>query len=83
MLSSCANPACRAPFQYLREGRLYRFELSATKNGAPIAGKKPLRKLEHFWLCGRCAAEMILEVQQQNVVVVHRKNPEIRRAAAS
>jgi hypothetical protein len=84
MLSTCANPACQASFQYFREGRLYRFELSPTANGTSMAGdNKPPRKVEHFWLCGRCAAIMTLALHQQKVVVVRRDQPEFYRAVAS
>jgi hypothetical protein len=41
-------------------------------------------KLEHFWLCGRCAATMTLELQhEQDVVVVSRRDHEFHRATAS
>lgn len=85
MISSCANPACRAPFQYLRDGRLYRFELTQPATGPHLAGgKEPGHKLEHFWLCGRCAPTMTLELEHRHkVVVVYHKNSETRRAAAS
>ncbi len=81
MLSKCANPACGAPFQYLREGKLFKFEMTPSGDAS---GKKPARKVEHFWLCGSCAATMTLALEhQQNVVVVPLKYAYGRRAAAS
>ena len=85
MLSKCANPACGTPFQYLREGRLFKFEVSSSLPAGPhiIAGaSKPARKIEHFWLCGRCAATMTLTLKQQREVVVMQRW-QSRQAAAS
>jgi hypothetical protein len=86
MLSKCANPACGTPFQYLREGRLFKFELGWPGAATPhlVRDKKPARKVEHYWLCGRCAATMTLALErQQNVIVVPLKHTQTRRAAAS
>jgi len=84
MLSKCANPACAMPFQYLREGQLYRFEMQEPFSGfdAPSASKRAPGKLEHFWLCGRCAAYLTLRLGHAcQVEVVPRKDS--RRAVAS
>ncbi len=82
MLSTCANPTCRAPFQYLREGRLFKFELAS---GPELVGSRKFpRKIEHFWLCGQCAGKMTLALQDQtHVIVVPRRDYQFRRAAAS
>ncbi len=79
MLSKCANPACDAPFHYLREGKLFQFDLAS-----PVAGeaKKPPRRIERFWLCGRCAETMTVAFERsRGLVVVPLKH--VRRAAAS
>jgi hypothetical protein len=79
MLAKCANPACTVPFLYLREGKLYQIETqtesrsgtqeqnhrAATKNE-----RKPARRLEFFWLCGRCARKMTLSFDRGGGVVV-------------
>lgn len=87
MLSKCANPVCAAPFHYFREGKLYQFEINLSTEGdlSPQPEvRKPVRKVEHFWLCGRCAASMKLTLEGQRKVIVVPFNPqEIRRAAAS
>lgn len=87
MLSKCANPTCGSTFHYFREGKLYQFEinLSTEDDLNPQQGvRKPVRKVEHFWLCGRCAASMSLALEgQRKVVVVPFNSPEMRRAAAS
>src|SRR5262249_29294698 len=66
MVSKCANPACGIPLRYLRDGRLFQFEVKAL---TPIAGdavarsgkKTVSRQVWHYWLCGQCSASMTLE----------------------
>lgn len=79
MLAKCANPSCNTPFLYLREGRLYQMEVGADaplKTPAPnnppgsAANRRPLRRLEFFWLCGRCAPQMTLAFTRGHGVVV-------------
>jgi hypothetical protein len=79
MLAKCANPACTAPFLYLREGKLYQIETRTeipSKAGEQIQGatakgeRKPARRLEFFWLCGRCARQMTLAFDRGRGVVV-------------
>jgi hypothetical protein len=74
----------------MREGRLFKFEvrtseaegLSVTSNGAS-AHESP-RKIEHFWLCGRCAGNWTLALEHhRHVVVVPLKSYQKRRAIAS
>ena len=53
MVSQCANPQCRAPFLYFRDGKLvvrrYRTQTIAREH------------VELFWFCGRCANQATLE----------------------
>lgn len=57
MLSKCANPACSQPFRYLRDGKL--FEIERTVSPDSSAGeRKPIRRVEFFWLCGQCCREL-------------------------
>jgi hypothetical protein len=77
MLAKCANPSCSAPFLYLREGKLYQMEVvddgcagAPDNQPGPGAERKPVRRLEFFWLCGRCAAEMTLAFTRGRGVVV-------------
>src|SRR5260370_12688415 len=51
MVSQCANPNCRRELCYLRDGKIYRFVLSA-KTGS--------KRLEHFCLCRACSKHMSL-----------------------
>lgn len=66
MVSNCANPACATPLRYLRDGRLFQFEVKAlAANGADtvprLAKKTVSRQVWHYWLCGQCSASMTLE----------------------
>lgn len=64
MISKCANPACSVPFRYLRDGKLFRMEYDSAQQAHGLefgAGdKRPVRKVEHFWLCGPCSLAMTL-----------------------
>jgi hypothetical protein len=53
MVGFCVNPKCGRELRYLRDGRVYLFEV-ATSSGA--------RRAEHFWLCGKCSSTMKLNV---------------------
>jgi hypothetical protein len=76
MVSKCANPACGKPFQYLREGKLFRFKVRTSEPEARSAAGntgdagESARRLEHFWLCGRCAGDWTLALEQERQVVV-------------
>lgn len=61
MLSKCANPACTTVFQYLRDGRLFQMETGA--GSSQRVDKKTPRRIEYFWLCNRCAAELTLRYE--------------------
>ena len=75
MLSKCANPACLARLHYLHEGRIFKVEMGAV---ASDSDSSPTRRIEHFWLCERCA--QTLKVVLENGVVtthpLHRALPE-------
>jgi hypothetical protein len=64
MLSKCANPSCSALFLYLHQGKLFRMETSVgpgNEAGAnPAETRKPVRKLEYFWLCQECCRSLTL-----------------------
>ena len=62
MISKCANPECSTPFRYLRDGKLFRVDCDELNGAPPIPNDsdKLWHRVEHFWLCGRCAASMTL-----------------------
>jgi hypothetical protein len=68
MLAKCANPSCTTPFHYLRDGRLFQME---TGLGGPqtVGDKKPIHRIEYFWLCSRCANEMTVAYEPGKGVI--------------
>jgi hypothetical protein len=66
MVSHCANPICSIPLRYLREGRLYQFEVKPVQSSypSPSVHKKQARRVWHYWLCGQCASSMTLAFDQ-------------------
>ena len=81
MLSKCANPDCSTTLHYLREGKVFKVE-SEAELYLVDGGKKPARKVEHFWLCGPCSETNTLIKDKADGVKVVAK-PLSRRAAAS
>jgi hypothetical protein len=61
MVNQCANPECKRELHYLREGMIYLFALS-TPTGA--------KRIEHFWLCGRCSKSLVLMCRNQSDVQI-------------
>jgi hypothetical protein len=72
MVSKCANPQCGAAFLYLHQGKLFRMETDAGPHQDPVdpQTRKPVRRLEYFWLCDDCAAQMTLARKDGAVVTV-------------
>jgi len=60
VLKKCANPKCSAPFQYLREGRLFRLVFEVPIEGTGSSGARQVRRGERFWLCGDCSSKFTL-----------------------
>ncbi len=85
MVSHCANPRCAKPLHYLREGRIFVFDVTA---GEDSKGKRS-RRMEHYWLCGDCSRTMAMEQSIDGVKVVPRARgfvqelPMVRSAIAS
>ncbi len=70
MVSNCANPKCGVPLRYLRDGRLFQFEIRSVADAAKEEHKtgsvkrKPLRQVWHYWLCGSCSSTLTLKFDQ-------------------
>jgi hypothetical protein len=79
MVSNCANPKCGKPLHYLREGRIFVFEVPA---GIDAASGKRTRRLEHFWLCGACAQTMVVQQSAEGIHAVMRPPARFRRPMA-
>lgn len=84
MLSKCANPTCSTPLVYLREGKIFMMEQSPNPQVRPEGPVliKPGNRVEHFWLCGPCSAELTISYNRERGVIVVPKS-KARRAAAS
>jgi hypothetical protein len=65
MVNHCANPECCKPLHYLREGRVYVFDVTRTVTGN---GERTTRRMEHFWLCGACSESYLLEQVEDRTV---------------
>jgi hypothetical protein len=63
MVSNCANPQCAKPLHYLREGRIFVFDVNEQSNST---GEKKGHHLEHYWLCGACSQMFLVEHQNEN-----------------
>jgi hypothetical protein len=60
MVNQCANPSCGKPLHYLREGRIFVFDLPDPDVPVPTPGGHS-RRLQHFWLCGPCSETMVIK----------------------
>lgn len=77
MLSKCANPSCSTQLVYLREGKVFMMEHSSQPEAAPDEqGSRPkgVKRVEHFWLCGPCSANLTLASDGNHGVKVLPKN---------
>jgi len=68
MLAHCINPDCDAALRAFSEGRLFQFEVVSISVAARDDTKlpfdeKPKRQTSHFWLCGNCAAKMLVTLE--------------------
>lgn len=70
MVSHCANPKCAKPLHYLREGRIFVFDMPT--GNADAKGKR-VRHMEHYWLCGSCSQSLVMEQSQEGIRVVSRR----------
>jgi hypothetical protein len=76
MTSHCANPDCSIPLQYLRDGRLFQFEIrpespvNAHPRGVVLERRRSPRSVSHFWLCGSCSSAFTLVFDTLKGVIV-------------
>ena len=75
MVSHCSNPNCMKPLRYLREGRIYVFDLPDLRSKHGLS-----RHLEHFWLCGTCSRSFLLEQAGDKAVRIVPKASEFSSA---
>ena len=65
MVNHCANPQCCKPLHYLREGRVYVFDVTRSVAGS---NERVTRRMEPFWLCGVCSETYVLEQVEDRTV---------------
>lgn len=83
MVSKCANPDCATTFRYFHTGKLFRVEtpaITVQETWDDNTMKKPMRRLEFFWLCEDCAGKMTLGFDRGIGVSVR---PKFARSAAA
>ena len=81
MLSKCANPDCTTTLHYLREGKVFKIE---SDTPFLVGEKKPMRRVEHFWLCGPCSGTMtLINDPDYGIQLVRKGSLMMKRAAAS
>jgi hypothetical protein len=68
-VSNCANPECAKPLHYLREGRIFVFNVQDSSE--ETSGEKQTH-LEHYWLCGACSPMFVVENRSNNIRLVPR-----------
>jgi hypothetical protein len=72
MVNQCANTSCGKPLHYLREGRIFVFDVPVSDAPTTTSSKS---RLQHFWLCGRCSETFGMEqTSAQEIRVVVKKN---------
>ena len=88
MVYHCANPDCATPLRYLRDGRLFQFEVrSFSLPPAAQCGETPQksrgsRQVSRFWLCGQCSSNLTLTFEQAKAVIVT-PLPTVRQESAA
>jgi hypothetical protein len=75
MVSRCANSFCSASFRYLHEGKLFCLEVASREPHSQAS-----RDVEYFWLCGQCATQLRVAVENGRAVVLPRWIGEGRQA---
>jgi len=76
MVYRCANPDCATPLRYLRDGRLFQFDVrsfslpGATPSGETEKKGRGSRQVSRFWLCGQCSSNLTLTFEQAKAVIV-------------
>jgi hypothetical protein len=70
MLTNCANPKCAKPLHYLREGRIFVFNVQ--DSSVKTSGEKQSHHLEHYWLCGACSQMFVVEHLSDDIRLIPR-----------
>jgi hypothetical protein len=82
MINQCANPSCSKTLHYLREGRVFVFDLPDPDVPVPAPGGRA-RRLHHFWLCGSCSETMVLKQTDEMQVKIAVKSVKVAAGSRS
>jgi uncharacterized protein YcsI (UPF0317 family) len=82
MVNQCANPSCSNQLHYLREGRIFVFDLPDPDVPVPAPGGHA-RRLQHFWLCGSCSQTMVMEQTSETQIRVALKSSRVEAGAVA
>jgi hypothetical protein len=87
MTSHCANPECATPLRYLRDGRIFQFEirpgLVKATDDKQVSVAEKVRRVSHFWLCGRCATNLTLSFDAIKGVVLRPRVEAVTKLSVS
>jgi len=72
MLGKCANPSCDVPFRYLRGGKLFLVDLTASNEEINVEGfdRHRLHHSTYFWLCDACSSKMSVAIDREGTAVI-------------
>ena len=68
VIETCANPECGKILHYLREGRILTFAIPQLR----LDSSGVQRRMEHYWLCGRCSSLFTLKREGDVISLVTR-----------
>jgi hypothetical protein len=78
----CANPACRAVFQWRAGGRFFRFRPQDANKDTSTPSQTSAserRKARHYWLCERCSQIFTLVFDETHGVVLKLRSAEVEK----
>lgn len=76
MVRNCANPKCAKPLHYLREGRIFVFNVQ--DSSVKSSGEKQSNQLGNYWLCGACSQKFVVKDLSGDIRLVPR--PSVRKS---
>jgi len=73
MVGKCANPDCSSRLHYLRDGKLFKFEIrnpTGPCRDVPVAicRNRPARANVFFWLCQDCCSRLSVSFEPRTGV---------------
>jgi hypothetical protein len=63
MISTCLNPACRAPFSHVRDGRIFSVDCALVH----AEHRNLQHQEEQYWLCGTCSQSLKVVIENGRI----------------